>query len=74
VHYTTFDLPQPIHIKRIVKGGMKYMKKYQIIYTLIPPNGDRDTIGPILMYATTENILKQHLDKELHRRLGDLYQ
>ncbi|PEA91146.1 hypothetical protein [Bacillus thuringiensis] len=50
------------------------MKKLQIIYTLISPNGDRDTIGPILMYATTENIIKQRLDKELHRRMGDLYQ
>ncbi|MBW3493260.1 hypothetical protein [Bacillus sp. FDAARGOS_1420] len=50
------------------------MKKHQIIYTLISPNGDRDTIGPILMYATTGHILKQRLDKELQRRLGDLYQ
>ncbi|MGE6615092.1 hypothetical protein [Bacillus mycoides] len=50
------------------------MKKHQIIYTLISPDGNHDAIGPIVMYATTENIITQRLDKELQRRMGNLYQ
>ncbi|PGS60510.1 hypothetical protein COC69_33295 [Bacillus cereus] len=50
------------------------MKKHQIICTIISPDDNRDAIGPLVMYATTENILKQRLDKELQRRLGNLYQ
>ncbi|PGS65384.1 hypothetical protein COC69_29410 [Bacillus cereus] len=50
------------------------MNKYQIIYTLFSPDGTQDMVNPIIMYATTESIIKQRLDKELQRRLGDLYQ
>ncbi|MFJ8116630.1 hypothetical protein [Bacillus mycoides] len=50
------------------------MNKYQVIYTLFSPDGTRDTEHSIVMYATTENIIKQRLDNELHRRMGDLYQ
>ncbi|MGU3438787.1 hypothetical protein ACLBXI_01550 [Bacillus cereus] len=50
------------------------MNKYQIIYTLFSPDGTQDMVNPIIMYATTESIIKQRLDKELQRRPGDLYQ
>lgn len=35
------------------------MKKHQIIYTLISPDGTRNIIDPIVMYTTTESILAQ---------------
>ncbi|MRA69897.1 hypothetical protein GH857_29875 [Bacillus thuringiensis] len=50
------------------------MKKHQIIWTIVSRGGNRDAIGPLVMYATTENIIKHRLDKELHRRMGVLYQ
>ncbi|MES1053887.1 hypothetical protein FOA24_34205 [Bacillus thuringiensis] len=50
------------------------MNKYQVIYTLISPGGTRDTVDSITIYAATENLIKQRLDKELQRRMGNLYQ
>lgn len=49
------------------------MNKYKMTYTLIAPNGKRDAIGPITIYATTEAIAKQQLVGELQRRIGHLY-
>ncbi|MGG5741883.1 hypothetical protein [Bacillus cereus group sp. IBL03679] len=50
------------------------MKKHQVICTLTAPNGNRDVIGPIEIFATSENIIRQRLVKELQRRMGNLYQ
>ncbi|PFY59172.1 hypothetical protein COL52_19170 [Bacillus toyonensis] len=49
------------------------MKNYKITYTLVAPNGKRDVISPIAIYASTENAAKQHLAREIQRRLGHLY-
>ncbi|HDR7787773.1 hypothetical protein PDN54_26100 [Bacillus cereus group sp. Bc252] len=50
------------------------MKKHQIIYILISPDGNCYTINPIVMYATTAIILTQRLNKELHRKIRNIYQ
>ncbi|MED1408086.1 hypothetical protein [Bacillus paramycoides] len=49
------------------------MKKYQVIYILISPDGTRDIVGSITIYSTTEKLITQRLDKELQRRMGDLF-
>ncbi|PFK19000.1 hypothetical protein COI98_12025 [Bacillus cereus] len=43
-------------------------------YTLIAPNGKRNVVSPIVIYAATEKSAEQHLAKEIQRRLGHLYQ
>ncbi|WP_137012058.1 hypothetical protein [Bacillus wiedmannii] len=49
------------------------IKKYQIIYTLISPNGKCNETNAITIYAATENIARTRLFQEFQRRFGHLY-
>ncbi|EOO23551.1 hypothetical protein IIU_06957 [Bacillus cereus VD133] len=50
------------------------MKKYQVFYNIFSPSGQQYAEEYLEIYALTPEHVRQEMEKEFRRRLGNLYQ
>ena len=50
------------------------MNKYRVVYRLLSPNGHQHEKECLDIYAPTSEDVRQGMENELQRRMGNLYQ